>query len=108
MLKEFPFIRPVPVGHDETMVHCTICNSSFSVASGGRTSVIEHQQRNKHKSALTARAGSANVTTFFKKVAPSANEYNLAMQEGIFAYHTMRHNHSYRSMDCTAQLNRKL
>uniref|UniRef100_A0AAZ3RET9 Uncharacterized protein n=1 Tax=Oncorhynchus tshawytscha TaxID=74940 RepID=A0AAZ3RET9_ONCTS len=49
-----------------------------------------------------------SVTTFFKKVEPSQEEYDLAVQEGVFAYHTMRHSHSYRSMDCTAQLTLKL
>uniref|UniRef100_A0A674CR22 DUF4371 domain-containing protein n=1 Tax=Salmo trutta TaxID=8032 RepID=A0A674CR22_SALTR len=48
-----------------------------------------------------------SVTTFFK-VEPSQEEYDLAVQEGVFAYHTMRHNHSYRSMDSTAKLTRKL
>lgn len=106
MRKEFSFIRPG--GQDDTMVYCTICNSTFSVASGGRTAVIEHQQTKKHKASLIARAGVPSVTTFFKKVDPSQEEYDLAVQEAVFAYHTLRHNHSFRSMDCTAQLTRKL
>lgn len=99
MMREFTFLGPGP---DDTMVHCTICNSLFSVASGGRTAVVEHQQTKKIVS-LTARAVVPSVTTFFKKVEPSQQEY-----EGVFAYHTMHHNHSYRSMDCTALLTRKL
>ncbi|KAK0132613.1 hypothetical protein N1851_032481 [Merluccius polli] len=48
------------------------------------------------------------ITTFYKKTEPSQKEFELAVQEGILVYHTMKHNHSYRSMDCTAQLTTKL
>ncbi len=68
----------------------------------------EHQQTKKHGNSLTARVGVPSVTTFFKKVEPSQQEYDLALKEGVFAYHTMHHDHSYRSMDCTAQLTRRL
>lgn len=99
-LKEFPFIRPI--------AFCTLCNSSFRVGGGGRSFLVEHQQTKKHKAAITARASVPSVTTFFKRVEPSQSEYDLAVQEGVFAYHTIRHNHSFRLMDCTALLNRKL
>ncbi|XP_053277202.1 uncharacterized protein LOC128438617 isoform X2 [Pleuronectes platessa] len=106
--KEFPFIRPCRPGQDDTVVHCTLCQSSFSIASGGRYSVVEHQQTKKHKKGLTANALTPTITTFYKKTEPSQKEFELAVQEGILAYHTMKHNHSYRSMDCTAQLTKKL
>ena len=105
MMREFPFIRS---GQDDRMVNCTLCNSSFSIGSGGRMAAVEHQQKKKHKASLIARVGMPSATTFFKKVEPSQEEYDLAVQEGVFAYHTMQHNHSYRSMDCTAQLTQKL
>jgi hypothetical protein len=38
---------------------------------------------------LIARVEMPSVTTFFKKVEPSQEEYGLAVQEGFFAYHTM-------------------
>ncbi|CDQ72078.1 unnamed protein product [Oncorhynchus mykiss] len=104
-MRSFPFIRS---GQDDKMVNCTLCNSSFSIGSGGRALVVEHQQTKKHKACLMGLVGMPSVTTFFKKVEPSQEEYDLAVQEGVFAYHTMRHNHIYRSMDCTAQLTREL
>ena len=70
--------------------------------------MVEHQQTKKHKAAITARTSVPSVTTFFKRVEPSQSEYDLAVQEGVFAYHSIRHNHCSRSMDCTALLNRKL
>lgn len=34
-------------------------------------------------------------------------EEQLAATEGTFAYHTVSHNHSFRSMDCTSKLLQK-
>lgn len=102
--KDFPYLRPTG---KETTVLCSICQSVFSILSGGRTSRKEHEGTTKHKAALTARASSSSVTDFFHKVEPTQNEYDLALQEGIYAYHTVRHNHSFRSMDCTSNLNKK-
>ena len=62
----------------------------------------------KHKKGLTANAVTPSITTFYKKTGPSQKEFELFVQEGILAYHTMKHNHSCRSMDCTAQLTKKL
>ena len=107
--EEFPFIRPCRQSQDDTMVHCTLCQSSFSIASGansgGRFSVVEHQRAKKHKNATIANPGTPSITTFYKKEAPSQKEY---VQEDILVYHTMRHNHSFWSSDCTAQLTKKL
>jgi hypothetical protein len=68
------------------MVHCTRCNCSFSIGSWRRTAVVEHQQTKKHKACLIGRVGMPSVTTFFKKVEPCQEEYDLAVQEGVFAY----------------------
>ena len=36
------------------------------------------------------------------------DDIKLAAAEGVFAYHTVKHNHSFRSMDCTTKLVQKL
>lgn len=59
----FPYLREIP-GKD-TSVLCSVCNSVFSISSGGRTSVAEHEQTVKHKNALFSRASSSTVTDFF-------------------------------------------
>lgn len=43
---------------------------------------------------------------FFRITEPTQSEYDLCVQEGPFAYHTV--NHSFWSMDCTSGVNRKL
>jgi len=32
----------------------------------------------------------------------------LAAQEGLMAFHTMKHNHSFRTVDCTSSIIRNL
>lgn len=76
MRREYPFRRS---DQDDTMVHCTICNSLFSVTSRGRTAV-EHQLTKKHKASLIACASVPSVTTFFKEEEPSQEECGLALQ----------------------------
>jgi hypothetical protein len=43
----------------------------------------------------------------FRKLEPSKAEYGLAVYEGTYAYHSVVHNHSFRSMDCTTTLQKK-
>lgn len=38
---------------------------------------------------------------------PCTKDYALAIQEGTFSYHTVVHNQSFRSMDCTSSLLKK-
>lgn len=99
----FPYLRSAP-NKQQSSVLCSICNSVFSIGSGGKTSVVEHERTSKHKSCLSARASTSSVVSFFKKSIPSDEEFNLAIQEGTFAYHTVFHNQSFRSMDCTSNL----
>ena len=44
------------------------------------------------------------MNAYYKKKEPSTTEYELATQEGSFAYHTIQHNHSFRSMDCSSSM----
>lgn len=69
--------------------------------------MAEHQQLKKHKKGLTANAATSSVTTFFKKTEPSQKDYELAVQESILAYRTIKHSPSHRSIDCTAPLTKK-
>jgi hypothetical protein len=48
------------------------------------------------------------MTNYFCKLEPSKAEYDMAVHEGTCAYHTVVHNHSFRSMDFTATLQKKI
>lgn len=103
--KEFPHLR---AAEKASTVLCTICHASFSIGSGGRTAIKEHEQTTKHNQAVSAPSNSNPVTSFFRPAATvDKTAEELAVQEGTFAFHALKHNHSFRSMDCTSTLQRK-
>ncbi|CAI5780792.1 LOC100492546 [Podarcis lilfordi] len=105
ILKDFPFIRR---GVKEHSAFCSLCEVTFTVGSGGRTSVVEHVATKRHKSSLIRESSNAkNVSAYFKTIVPDQSEINIALQEGTFAFHTVRHYHSFKSMDCTSSLVKK-
>ena len=85
-----------------------ICNNSFSVSHGGRANVNDHIQTKKHKTSQAASSSSCSITSFFSKTEPTHDGIKLAAAEGVFAYYTVKHNHSFRSMNCTTKLVKKL
>ena len=44
------------------------------------------------------------MSDFFKREEFGNKERELALAEAIFSFHTVAHNHSFRSMDCTTKL----
>jgi hypothetical protein len=57
-----------------------------------------------HKSAVVTHSSNTKVSTFFKSIAPVKNCMAIALQEGTFAFHTVQHHQSFRSMDCSSGL----
>ena len=52
---EFPFYIN-SVSDDKTVLQCSVCSSTFSIASGERTAITEHLQAKKHKNAVVAKS----------------------------------------------------
>jgi hypothetical protein len=90
-----------------TALKCTVSTSIFSITSGGRNSISDHLQAKKRKNALPAKSQSGCMTNYFRKLELSKTEYDLAVYEGTYVCHTVLHNHSFRSMDCTTTLQMK-
>lgn len=103
--KKYQFI--VAVDKEEQTVRCNMCLSMFSVSSGGQTSITVHLSSDKHKRAEVAAAGNSQVNKFYRSIDVTAESLSLALTEGTYAYHNVRHNHSFRSMDCTNILMKK-
>ncbi|KAG8233959.1 hypothetical protein J437_LFUL014237 [Ladona fulva] len=61
------------------------------IAVGGRAANRKHLSTNNHKQSLDASASYSKAT----------NKNQLSAMDGTFAFHTIIHNHSFRSMDCT-------
>jgi hypothetical protein len=92
-------------------VFCTVCKGIFSIEHGGRSDIKQHMEKKKHTSALSSFSESDKVTSYFIKQGPAgltSEGLKIAAEEGMFAFHTIVHNHSFRSMDCTTTLIKKL
>ncbi|XP_051167012.1 uncharacterized protein LOC127285186 [Leptopilina boulardi] len=89
----------------DSQILCQICQSAFTISSGGKNDIVRHNASEKHKNALKEAASSSQVTDFFKtKNVFGSKEKELAAAEAVLSYHTITHNHSFRSMDCTSRL----
>ena len=58
----------------------------------------------KHKSAIDASTSSAKIQQFFKNTISSKDQLKTVAKEETWAYHTARHNISFKSNDCSGTL----
>ncbi|GFR27691.1 uncharacterized protein TNCT_517441 [Trichonephila clavata] len=64
-----------------------------------------HLKFAKHKTADHAAASSSSMLKFFKKSdATTSKDLDIAAAESVWAYHTIRENHNFRSNDCASKL----
>ena len=91
--------------HEEDKVEFDLCCGTFSIGHGGKHDIDKHINTKKHRDALVARSSSKRVDNYFSRQVMGDKEKTLACQEGTLAYHTIQHNHSFRSMDCTSTQN---
>ncbi|EEC16142.1 uncharacterized protein LOC120841237 [Ixodes scapularis] len=103
--KEFPFIKKT---WSESDVCFNKSGGDFSIAHSGRSDTVKHISTEKQKRNLSAAASSSALTKFFRPEHAGDKELKLAASEGVFAFHTVVHNQSFRSMDCTSKLLQKL
>ena len=75
-----------------------------SVANKGGSDLEAHVHSAKHKTAARGESSSSKVTDFFV----SKTDTSVTAAEGTLAFHTIKHHNSYRSMDCTSGLLRKI
>jgi hypothetical protein len=62
----------------------------------------------RHTSAVVTQSSNTKVSTFFKSIFPDKNDMAIALQEGTFAFHTVQHHQSFKSMDCSSGLIKKI
>jgi hypothetical protein len=87
---------------------CSICKSHFSIEPGGRSDILQVIKKRIHAIAAEAKSCSKKVTSYFIKVTITYEFKHTAAEEELFAFHTIKHNHSFRSMDCTSSVIRRL
>ena len=103
--KEFPFLHK---GSTESDVFCTTCSASFSIAHGGKNDIQRHVSSEKYKKVLDSISKSASIPKYFRSECFGKQETELAKAEGLMAFHTVNHNHSFNSMECTSKVIQKL
>lgn len=95
---KYPFLTDTQP-KKESVVFCTKCKSTFSIASGGQCDIARHLKSKKHLDAVKCITSSKSITNF---VVPENLE--ISAMEGAWAFHVVKENHSFRSADCASQL----
>ncbi|XP_040062850.1 uncharacterized protein LOC120837503 [Ixodes scapularis] len=82
-----------------TAARCTLCASTFTVKFDGVSAVKHHASTQKRKQKSLASKQSATLTKFFAPATSSAEDKVTAAELGTI-FHGIKHNYSYRLMDC--------
>lgn len=93
--KNYPFIRATD---NSEKVLCTICNCEISLTSGGKADIERHIGRGKHTTAAKSQSSTQSVASIF------TSDLAKPAKEGVWTYHTVRANQSFRSASCATQI----
>ncbi|KAI6648573.1 hypothetical protein LOD99_8053 [Oopsacas minuta] len=96
---KYPFLAIVGNGK----LKCKKCFGIFSVQYEGNQAIRRHMKSKKHMATLDTSAQSQTLTKFSVTM-----DLKSAANEATWCFHTIKHNQTFRSMDCTSQLIRKL
>lgn len=99
LAKKYPFLRK-DLRKSASDVKCDMCRSEFNIANKGRAAIEQHILTKQHQNAMESVSKTNTVKTMFTKDV----DYLLAAREGLWAYHTIQSNQSFRSADCSATL----
>lgn len=102
--EEFPFIKK---GMTDSDVKCNKCLASFNIANSGRSAITQHIQTAKHKEADIRASTSKSLNSFFVNKNSDDTLKALALKEASWCYHSIQHNYSFRSNDCSSKLIKK-
>ena len=90
---KYPFIKE---GSTKYSAYCKKCNCEVSISNGGVTSIEKHVKTDKHKNNSLASVASLKLTEHFRRKLLGRPEKALAAAEGLFAFHTVKHNQSFK------------
>lgn len=97
LARNYPFIKK---NNSDSDVLCNTCGSMFNICNGGKTDIDKHVKSWKHKNALSSKSNVRPVTAYFA----SATDYTITACEGVWAYHIIKENHSFKSSDCASKV----
>jgi hypothetical protein len=98
---EYPFLK-----EDQQVgkVLCSICKSQFSTEHGGRSDTPQHIKKRKHAIAAETKSCIQKVMSYFTTETITDECKHIAAEERLFAFSTIKHDHSLRSMDFTSSV----
>jgi hypothetical protein len=99
--KIYPYMTST--GPENNQVKCGICQSLISVANKGKYDLEQHVKSDRHLKALRSASMSNKIQNYACKVDLTVDRKTSAA-EGVMAFHTVKHHHSFRSSDCTSKL----
>lgn len=99
--EKYPFIKK---NKSDSDVRCETCNAEFSIAHSGKGDIESHLKSARHKNALQAASKSKDMTSFFKTSTLNTLDLQTAACEGVWSYHLIKENHSFRSADCASKI----
>lgn len=84
---------------------CGICNSDINLEAMGKAAITAHNATDKHKNAARTTAWNQSMKNFVtSRSAPTNVDYKAATAEGTWAFHTVKHQQSFISNDCTSDI----
>lgn len=99
--EKFNFLKKCKSDSD---VRCEICNAEFSIAHSGKGDIESHMKSIRHTKHVQAASKSKDLQSYFKSSTLNALELQTAACEGVWCYHMIKENHSFRSADCASKL----
>jgi hypothetical protein len=92
---------------DEFTAKCLYCKSNFTVKYEGLAALRRHCDGKEHINNTNTTLKNNTLTNFFVHK-HSSEEKRVIAAEVSFVYHSIRHHHSYLSMECGMKLSHKL
>jgi len=92
---------------DEFTAKCLYCKSNFTVKYEGLAALRRHSDGKEHINNKNTTLKNSTLTNFFVHK-HSSEEKRVIAAEVSFVYHSIRHHHSYLSMECGMKLSHKL
>ena len=85
--------------------HCNVCDCEINLEAIGKTAISVHNDTQKHKKCAQMINSNQSMEKFCARPSqPTTTDIKAAAAEGAWAYHTVKHNQSFNSNDCTSQL----
>jgi hypothetical protein len=95
------------IAEDDGHAKCLVCNSIFSIKSGGISDVKRHSEDALHRKNINSKTQNKTMSEFLVKT-NSFEEQKVIAAKVSFIYDCITHHHSYRSTECGMNLSTKI